>query len=145
MSDKIINTMELIKLIPAYKSYIWGGDYFLKHGKNFDTTSISELWELSARENDSSIIASGPNKGKKLADVLTPNDIGPVYNRFNRFPLLIKLIDANDRLSSQVHPSDEYALEHENSLGKTDSNDFLCNWYFILIFFYFDFSEVNTS
>ena len=92
MSDKIINTMELIKLIPAYKSYIWGGDYFHKHGKNFDTTSISELWELSARENDSSIVANGSDKGKKFADILTPSDIGPVYNRFNSFPLLIKFL-----------------------------------------------------
>ena len=113
--------MELVKLEPIYKSYIWGGDYFIKHGKNFGVYSISELWELSARDNDSSIITTGPNRGKKLADVLTREDIGPVYDRFNRFPLLIKLIDANDRLSIQVHPSDEYALRHENSLGKTES------------------------
>ena len=112
--------MELVKLEPIYKSYIWGGDYFIKHGKNFGVYSISELWELSARDNDSSIITTGPNRGKKLADVLTREDIGPVYDRFNRFPLLIKLIDANDRLSIQVHPSDEYALKNENSYGKTE-------------------------
>lgn len=113
--------MELVKLEPIYKSYIWGGDYFIKHGKDFGVETISELWELSARDNESSIIATGDNRGKKLSDVLTREDIGPVYDRFNRFPLLVKLIDANDRLSIQVHPSDEYALKNENSLGKTES------------------------
>ena len=112
------------KLKPVVKSYIWGGNFFQKFGKESEE-SISELWEMSARGEDSSIIVSGPNKGKRLADVLTNEDIGPVYKRFPYFPLLIKLIDAESDLSVQVHPSDEYALKYDNSFGKCEM------WYII--------------
>ena len=115
---------EAYKLKPVIKSYIWGGNYFQKYGKG-DEESISELWEMSARGDDSSIIVSGPNSGKRLADVITNEDIGPVYKRFPYFPLLIKLIDAESDLSVQVHPSDDYALKNDNSFGKCEM------WYII--------------
>ena len=108
----------VVKLKPAIKSYIWGGTYFQQFHKG-NNKIISELWELSARQ-DSSIIVSGPNQGKLLKDVMTNEDIGPVCNRFPYFPLLIKLIDAKENLSVQVHPSDDYALKNENSFGKTE-------------------------
>ena len=109
----------VIKIKPVVKSYILGGQYFQKF-KNIDLDIISELWELSVRDDFSSIIDSGINKGKSLKEVLTKDDIGPNSDRFIYFPLLIKLIDAKDNLSVQVHPSDEYALKNENSFGKSE-------------------------
>ena len=109
----------VIKIKPVVKSYIWGGQYFQKF-KNIDLDVISELWELSVRDDFSSVVDSGINKGKSLKEVLTKEDIGPNSDRFIYFPLLIKLIDAKDNLSVQVHPSDEYALKNENSFGKSE-------------------------
>ena len=112
--------MELVKLKPAVKDYIWGGNYFQKFNKGLGLARVSECWELSLRDNDSSIIASGKDEGKLLNQVITNKDIGPVMERFPYFPLLIKLIDAKENLSVQVHPSDEYALKYENSFGKSE-------------------------
>ena len=112
--------MELVKLKPAVKDYIWGGNYFQKFGKGLGLARVSECWELSTRDTDSSIIVSGKDAGKLLSDVITNEDIGPVMERFPYFPLLIKLIDAKENLSVQVHPSDEYALKYENSFGKSE-------------------------
>ena len=110
---------KVVKLKPAIKSAIWGGNYFQQYGKgNLDI--ISELWELSVRDDDSSIIASGIDSGKRLSDVIKEEDVGPVSKRFPFFPLLIKLIDAKENLSVQVHPSDDYALKNLNSFGKTE-------------------------
>ena len=110
---------DVVKLKPIVKSAIWGGTHFQKYGKG-DFDIISELWELSVRGLDSSIVASGLDSGKRLDEVLSKEDIGPVSERMPYFPLLIKLIDAKDNLSVQVHPSDEYALKKLNSYGKTE-------------------------
>ena len=112
--------MELVKLKPGVKDYIWGGTYFKKFNKGTSLDRVSECWELSVRDNDSSVIASGKDEGKRLVDVLTKEDIGPVMDRFPYFPLLIKLIDAKENLSVQVHPSDDYALKYEQSFGKSE-------------------------
>ena len=112
--------MELVKLKPAVKDYIWGGNYFQKFNKGTNLERVSECWELSVRDNDSSIIASGKDQDKLLVDVISKEDIGPVMDRFPYFPLLIKLIDAKESLSVQVHPSDAYALKNENSFGKSE-------------------------
>ena len=112
--------MELVKLNPAVKDYIWGGNYFQKFNKGLNLDRVSECWELSVRDNDSSIIASGKDKGKLLNEVISNSDIGPVMDRFPYFPLLIKLIDAKENLSIQVHPSDDYALKYESSFGKSE-------------------------
>ena len=112
--------MELVKLKPIVKDYIWGGTYFKSFNKGLDKDRVSECWELSDRYLDSSIIASGKDINKRLDEVITKEDIGPVMERFPYFPLLIKLIDAKDNLSIQVHPSDDYALEHEGTYGKSE-------------------------
>jgi len=109
----------VVKLKPVVKSYIWGGSYFQQF-KNIDLDVVSELWELSLRGLDSSIIDSGKNKGKRLDEILSKEDIGPVADQMPFFPLLIKLIDAKENLSVQVHPSDEYAIKKLNSFGKTE-------------------------
>ena len=112
--------MELVKLKPAVKDYIWGGNYFQKFNKGLGLTRVSECWELSTRGIDSSIIASGPDINKPLDKVVTKIDIGPVMDKYPYFPLLIKLIDAKENLSVQVHPNDDYALKYENSFGKSE-------------------------
>ena len=112
--------MELVKLKPSIKDYIWGGTYFKNYGKGLAFDRVSECWELSIRGIDSSIIASGPQVGKRLDEVISKEDMGPVMERFPYFPLLIKLIDAKENLSVQVHPSDDYALKYENSFGKSE-------------------------
>ena len=112
--------MELVKLKPSIKDYIWGGTYFKAFNKGISLDRVSECWELSVRDNDSSIIASGEHAGKRLVDIISKEDIGPVMDRFPYFPLLIKLIDAKENLSVQVHPSDDYALKYENSFGKSE-------------------------
>jgi len=115
----IVAKSSAYKLEPVVKSYIWGGNYFKKFGKGIHAENISELWELSAR-NDSSRIVSGKLRGQLLKDVLEEEDVGPVSKKFPYFPLLIKLIDAKENLSVQVHPSDDYALKNEKSFGKTE-------------------------
>jgi len=112
--------MELVKLAPAVKDYIWGGTYFKAFNKGVSLERVSECWELSVRDVDSSIIASGKDKGKLLVDVIRKEDVGPIQDRFKYFPILIKLIDAKENLSVQVHPSDDYALKNENSFGKSE-------------------------
>ena len=112
--------MELVKLKPAIKDYIWGGNYFQSFNKGLDYDKVAECWELSDRPDASSIIASGKDEGKLLYEVMKKEDMGPVMDRFPYFPLLIKLIDAKDNLSVQVHPSDDYALKYENSFGKSE-------------------------
>ena len=108
-----------LKLKPVVKSYIWGGQYFQQFGKS-DLDVVSELWELSVRGQDSSVILTGPHQGKRLDEVITNQEIGPASQKFPYFPLLIKLIDAKQDLSVQVHPSDEYALKNEHSFGKSE-------------------------
>ena len=61
---------KVIKLKPSVKSYIWGGEYFRQFGKGNGEDLLSELWELSLRGDDSSIVDSGEDKGKKLVDVI---------------------------------------------------------------------------
>ena len=101
---------KVVKLKPSIKSYIWGGNYFKQFDKG-NAELLSELWELSVRGDDSCFIASGKDIGKRLDQVITNEDVGPISEQVPYFPLLIKLIDAKDNLSVQVHPSDDYALE----------------------------------
>ena len=112
--------MKVVKLKPAIKDYIWGGNYFQSFNKGLGFDRVSECWELSLREDAPSIIASSNETGKPLYEVVAKKEIGPVMERFPYFPLLIKLIDAKENLSVQVHPSDEYALKNEKSFGKSE-------------------------
>ena len=112
--------MEVVKLRPYIKQIVWGGNTLREYGKVSDGKNIAECWELSLHEEGSSIIDSGSQKDQLLANVLTREDMGPKCDKFPFFPTLIKLIDASRELSVQVHPSDEYALEHFHSYGKTE-------------------------
>lgn len=117
---------EIIELIPPIKEYLWGG-FKLKKYKDLDNKyeKISESWELSFLDEGPSKFINKEGKEVELRNEVTSLDLGKNINNFkfnNKifFPLLIKLIDSNDSLSIQVHPSDDYALKHENSLGKEE-------------------------
>lgn len=104
------------------KDYIWGGSRLREFGKVSDADRIAESWELSCHPDGESIIASGEWEGRTLTGYLAahPEALGKNCRGFDRFPVLIKLIDAHDDLSVQVHPDDAYALLHEGEYGKTE-------------------------
>jgi len=92
--------------------------------------NIGESWEVSAHPNGMSIVANGELKGKTLVEIYDEYKeklVGEkIYKEYGKtFPLLIKYLDINDKLSIQVHPEDEYAIKHHNELGKSES------WYVI--------------
>ena len=107
----------IYKLFAPCKAYIWGGTKLKeKYGKTTDADVCAESWELSFHKDGLTTVAGG----KTLAETLTKEELGTHVQTFPFFPTLNKFIDAKSNLSVQVHPSDEYALKHENSLGKTE-------------------------
>lgn len=113
--------MEILRLRPVYKDYIWGGERLkTKYGKNTDMTPLAESWELSCHKDGRSTIVGGEFDGITLEEYLSDNP-SALGNRGRReLPILIKLIDAADRLSVQVHPNDILAKEWEGQNGKTE-------------------------
>ena len=117
--------MKILKLTPAIKDYIWGGT---RLSKEFDMVSFTdrqaEAWVLSCHEAGHSIVENGEDKGKTLSEVIAEKGkayLGTNCEKFSFFPILIKLIDARDNLSVQVHPDDEYAMRVEGEYGKTEA------------------------
>jgi mannose-6-phosphate isomerase len=115
-----------LKFQPILKDKIWGGQKLqqLLH-KSTSSTKAGESWEISDVEGDTSIVANGPLKGtslKTLMDTYTSDLMGTKnFRQFgNKFPLLIKFIDAKQDLSVQLHPNDKLAKARHNSFGKTE-------------------------
>lgn len=121
--------MKPLKLQPAIKDYIWGGTRLSKEFDYYaETDRQAEAWVLSCHPDGDCIVENTAFKGRTLRDVLQNegrNYLGTHAKRFSDFPVLIKLIDAKDNLSLQVHPDDAYAKEHENQNGKTEM------WYIV--------------
>lgn len=112
----------IITLTPVFKEMLWGGRKLeTEFGYDIPDGSIGECWAISAHPNGDCTIASGEYAGHTLS-WLWANHRELFGNcEGDRFPLLIKIIDAKDDLSIQVHPDDAYAAEHENgSLGKKE-------------------------
>ena len=113
-----------IKLAPAFKDYLWGGTRLKSEfNKQCDFDIVAESWELSAHKDGQSVVLSGDFHGMTLSEyfhALGKEALGKNCEKYDYFPLLIKLIDAKGDLSVQVHPSDEYALAHEGEYGKTE-------------------------
>lgn len=115
-----------LKFQPILKERIWGGQKLKTLlNKNTALTNIGESWELSDVEGDTSIVSNGNLKGQSLKQLLKtfgPDLIGFKNHRIfqNKFPLLIKFIDAKEDLSIQLHPNDELAAKRHNSFGKTE-------------------------
>ena len=106
------------------KDYLWGGTR-LKDEFGFETEKekAAEAWVLSCHKDGNSIVRNGEFSGQTLQEVINlwgKDALGKKADSFTYFPILIKLIDAKDRLSVQVHPDDEYALKYEGEYGKTE-------------------------
>lgn len=112
---------------PVLKNYIWGGRNLERLGRTLPPGNVAESWEIAAHEEGASLVSNGRFAGQPLTAVHTALglDLIGTNNAWaqerGKFPLLVKLLDAHDKLSVQVHPDDDYALAHEgNELGKTE-------------------------
>ncbi|MHC1734004.1 MAG: type I phosphomannose isomerase catalytic subunit [Bacteroidales bacterium] len=121
-----------IRFRPVLKETMWGGSALKERFRKKAAAGalIGESWEITGMTDDSSTVANGYLKGntlEEIAEVYMDELLGEsVYDRFGiEFPLLIKIIDANDRLSIQVHPDDRLAEERHHAWGKTEM------WYII--------------
>ncbi len=114
--------MEPLFLTPYFRPKIWGGrklddifHYDIPEGK------VGEAWIISGYKDDASTVTDGPLKGMSLRDVYLKHPELFGNPKAKEFPLLVKFLDANDNLSVQVHPDDDYARKVENDSGKTES------------------------
>ncbi len=121
-----------LKFEPIYKKKIWGGRGLEeKFNRELPEGLIGESWELAAHKNGESKVVNGALAGKTLMEVVKDKGEDLLGREakdedYDKFPLLIKILDANDKLSVQVHPGDEYAAKYEDGeLGKTEM------WYVI--------------
>jgi mannose-6-phosphate isomerase len=116
---------------PVYKNYIWGGRNLENFGKILPEGIVAESWEISCHPDGTSIISNGIFKGTSLPELISKYNNKLLGNKLPdkyliHFPLLIKLIDANNDLSIQVHPDDNYAkLSGSKDYGKNEI------WYII--------------
>ena len=117
---------QFLKFQPILKEKIWGGEKLALYlNKNSNKTNIGESWEISDVENDTSVVSNGALRGKNLKELIVEFKeelVGnKIFNQFGeKFPLLIKFIDAKEALSIQLHPNDKLAKERHNSFGKTE-------------------------
>ncbi len=125
MSSKLLYPLTFT---PALRDYVWGGRNLEKlYGRQLPPGPTAESWEISGHPTAPTRVDAGPLAGQLLPDVLAELGANLAGARARwaldrgKFPLLVKLLDAEERLSVQVHPPDDYALVHENGeLGKTE-------------------------
>ncbi|MGL4848319.1 MAG: mannose-6-phosphate isomerase, class I [Clostridium sp.] len=110
-----------------YYERIWGGRDFEKFRENVTEGVIGESWDIACHKNGTGVVKNGELKGLNFKEIIQKYGHKLVGDKISteEFPLLIKLINSNDKLSVQVHPDDEYAKEAENDLGKTEA------WYVV--------------
>jgi len=123
----IIDSLEIIFLKPVFIPKLWGSQK-LADQFGYDlpkNTSIGEAWLISAHAHGMSYVLNGRYQGLSLKQLYEtyPQLFG--YPVEKEYPLLTKILDANDNLSVQIHPNDQYAQEHHQTLGKTEC------WYVI--------------
>lgn len=117
------NDMEILKLKPIFKDYIWGGNRLREEfGFESEYDIMAEGWMLAARNDGENTVIGGEFDGQPFSKVINdnPDYLGANGRKFPFFPLLIKLIDAKNDLSVQVHPNDEYAMKAACEFGKTE-------------------------
>lgn len=118
------------KFKPLYKDYIWGGRNLESLGKKLPPTGIvAESWEIACHKNGASIVANGEYEGMTLPELIGRHGRKIIGNALtqrdvDKFPLLVKFIDAENNLSVQVHPDDVFAQINEN--GEYGKNEM---WY----------------
>lgn len=113
------------KFKSIYKELVWGGNQLqLLFNRNLPSDKVGESWDICTHKNGTSVVANGNLAGKTLQELLEiypAQIVGTKASKSGRFPLLIKWIDANDKLSIQVHPADDYAYRVEGEPGKTEA------------------------
>lgn len=121
--------MEPMKLKPAVKDYLWGGTRLREeYGVDAPLDKLAEAWVLSCHPQGEDIVENGQYQGLTLTQAIGrmgPGCLGTRAQQFDDFPILIKLIDAKENLSVQVHPDDGYAQRVEHESGKTEA------WYIL--------------
>lgn len=118
--------MEPLFFTPVFQEKIWGGNRLAEvFGFTLPNEKIGEDWAISAHPHGVSIVENGPYQGKNLAQLWDSEKALFDFPKQKEFPLLVKILDAEEELSVQVHPDDAYGLEHEGELGKTEC------WYII--------------
>lgn len=114
-----------LKFEPVFKDYIWGGRNLIKIKENIPLGRVAESWEISCHPEGLSIVSNGKYTGISLLEIIKAHK-KEILGDLDFFPLLIKFIDAEERLSVQVHPDDSFAQKYENeSNGKNEL------WYII--------------
>ena len=119
-------TLYPLRFNPIYKKLIWGGEKLREeYGKTDAPEMTGESWEISMVEDNISVVSNGFLKDNTLEEVIEVymgDMVGDrVYEKYGTFfPILTKFIHSNDYLSIQVHPGDEYAMEHHGENGKTE-------------------------
>ena len=112
---------KIVFLEPVFCERIWGGRNLEKFNFSIPQGDIGEAWVIAAHDNGSSKITSGSLAGLTLKDAYEKHPTLFTEKVYDKFPLLIKILDASDNLSVQVHPEDDYAKVNENGeLGKTE-------------------------
>lgn len=120
--NKMHHYPEVILFIaPQFKERIWGGRKLNEYGYVLPKGNIGECWGISGHPQGESLIASERFKGQTLLSVYQKHPNLFNHPKRNGIPLLIKIIDAKEDLSVQVHPNDDYALKHENQNGKHEA------------------------
>ncbi|MGX7329707.1 mannose-6-phosphate isomerase, class I [Enterococcus bulliens] len=118
--------MEPLFFTPVFQEKIWGGNRLAEvFGFTLPNEKIGEDWAISAHPHGVSIVENGPYQRKNLAQLWDSEKALFDFPKQKEFPLLVKILDAEEELSVQVHPDDAYGLEHEGELGKTEC------WYII--------------
>lgn len=128
MSNQSDSSLYPLLFQPVLKDYVWGGRNLERLlGRQLPPGRVAESWEIAAHEDGDCTVENGPFSGLSLRTVHERLGMGLIGRRNawaqerHKFPLLVKLLDAHDKLSVQVHPDDAYASDHEgNELGKTE-------------------------
>lgn len=112
-----------IKFQNLYYQKIWGGRDFEKFRRNLPEGDIGESWDIACHANGIGIVGNGEYKGMTFDNLIKKygHELVGTSISTEKFPLLVKLINAKENLSVQVHPGDDYAKIHENEFGKTEA------------------------
>ncbi len=123
-----MNHLYPLKLSYITKSPLWGGKHLIEGwGLASKADTVGEAWMLTVRDKEMSIIQNGACEGMTMREYIDTygNEVVGSAHTGGDFPLLVKLIDACDKLSVQVHPDDDYAARVEHDRGKTEM------WYIV--------------
>lgn len=111
-----------LKFRNIYFEKIWGGRDLDLFRNNLPAGNIGESWDVACHPHGTSVVANGEWEGKRLDELIKEQGHKILGSKvdLNWFPLLIKMINAKDKLSVQVHPDDEYGKAVEGEMGKTE-------------------------